>query len=158
MKKLIVAFGISMLLVSCRPNVNNFEAQKKLEADSIAEIETLMLGDSAKKRRRKQWVLNDMIAMNNRPTISKKILEKYVGIYEGGLEFYLKEDYLFCKTPKHKNVIYKLYPVNDSLLEWDQTVQVEFVKDSEGKYPTIKMHLANGGIVELNRMLDVLPK
>ena len=79
------------------------------------------------------------------------ILSSYTGVYEGGLDFYFKDNQLFCKNAENGNLITELKYVDNDLFMLDDNVQVLFEKNSSGTYSQIKMLWKNGTINERRR-------
>ena len=79
------------------------------------------------------------------------ILSSYTGVYEGGLDFYINDDQLFCKNAENGNLVTELKYVDNNLFLLDDNVQVLFEKNSSGTYSKIKMLWKNGTINERRR-------
>jgi hypothetical protein len=79
------------------------------------------------------------------------ILSSYTGVYEGGLDFYIKDNQLFCKNAENGNLVTDLKYVDNNLFMLDDNVQVLFEKNSSGTYSQIKMLWKNGTINERRR-------
>ena len=79
------------------------------------------------------------------------VLGSYTGVYEGGLDFYFKDNQLFCKNAENGNLVTELKYVDNNLFMLDDNVQVLFEKNSSGTYSQIKMLWKNGTIEERRR-------
>jgi hypothetical protein len=79
------------------------------------------------------------------------VLSSYKGVYEGGLDFYIKDNQLYCKNAENGNLVTELKYIENNLFMLDDNVQVLFEKNSSGTYSQIKMLWKNGTIDERRR-------
>lgn len=109
----------------------------KNETATIAGINMLWINGNVSfkplnkdvEKRKIIWETNYQKSVKSNLHISGDSLKQYAGIYEGGLDFYIKGNNLYCKNAERGNEIFKLRPIGDSLFLLDENVQVEFVKD-----------------------------
>jgi hypothetical protein len=98
-----------------------------------------------KEVKKLQWQIKSVKAMqpDNKP--DSTALAGFTGIFQGGLNFYVRGNDLYCKNAERGNAIYKLNYITGSEFLLDENVQVEFIKDASQKVAGIKMHWVNGG-------------
>ncbi|MCW3084179.1 MAG: hypothetical protein JWP12_1545 [Bacteroidetes bacterium] len=125
------------------------EALQKTQALIFTELIS-----KAKDEREKnilQWNLNRIRSeMANKA--DPLVLNSYSGIYEGGLDFYVKDGYLFCKNAERRNMIFQLKYIDNNLFILDDNVQIQFEKDAAGVYSKIKMFWKSGNVSEKSKM------
>jgi hypothetical protein len=92
-----------------------------------------------------EWLLNDLKAKTTNLIIPLSLLQQYTGEFEE-FSFIIKENELFCVNTHNKNKIDKLIPISQTLFKIDGQSQVEFVKDSAGKFSSIKLLWDDGWV------------
>lgn len=114
--------------------------------------ELMQKAASDREKRAIQWAINDLKAKNNLPNPNIELLNKYVGAYSGGINFFVENGGLQCKNPERSgNDVFKLKPVTDHIFILDENVQVEFVKDLAGNYSSMSMLWKNGSLTKKSR-------
>jgi hypothetical protein len=78
------------------------------------------------------------------------VLQQYAGMY-GPLTLYLAENQLFCKNSDAGNAISVLRHIAGNRFVLDDNAHVEFMKDSEGRHPLIKLFVSDGNVFEERR-------
>lgn len=130
--------------------VSSEQALSKAQAAFFSDL--IAKATDEREKNRLKWQLNTLIASNNITSPDPATLNQYVGVYQGGLDFYVKEGRLFCKNAERGNEIFELKPIADTLFILAGDVQVQFVKDSTGAYSKIKMLWSDGGISEKSKI------
>jgi hypothetical protein len=133
------------------PDIVSTSEQALTTTESLILKALLLRAKDEQEKNIFQWYLNSIIAETSRLPSSIK-LNSFEGVYEGGLNFYLKDDELFCKNAERGNTLYKLKYIEGNLFVLDENVQVEFEKDSTGTYSRIKLHWKYGLITEKHKM------
>lgn len=124
-------------------------AEKALsKAQATALTDLLAKATNEWEKRRLQWSLNALKASDSTTSPDPATLNQYVGVYQGGLDFYVKDNRLFCKNAERGNGIFELKPIADALFVLDENVQVQFEKEDTDAYSKIKMLWRDGGISE----------
>lgn len=112
----------------------------------------LLDAKSDRDKRKVQWALNTLVAGQNPSVISSSLYSKYVGTYSGGIKFQVENNQLFCKNPERSSTaMFKLTPVSGDVFLLDEYVQIEFVKDENNNYSSLKMLWNDGNINIRNR-------
>jgi hypothetical protein len=75
-----------------------------------------------------------------------------VGVYRGGLDFYVKDGRLFCKNGEANDDVFELRLISGSLFTLDGNAQVQFEKDDRGAYSKIKVFMRWGDIKEKSKI------
>jgi hypothetical protein len=123
-----------------------------VKAQEIIYQYLLTKAKTEKEKRIIQWPINDLIAKTSPPKIILGELEKYTGTFTGGINFYVENGSILCKNPERGGTdIFKLQPVTESVFLLDENVQIEFVKDSQGKCSSIKMLWIDGNVTVKRR-------
>jgi hypothetical protein len=91
-----------------------------------------------------QWQLNNLRAHQSSEILDSLNLLPYTGTYQGGLYFYVLGHDLYCRNAERGNQEFKLMHINNNLFQLDENVQVEFTKESTGKFSAITMFWSNG--------------
>jgi hypothetical protein len=122
-------------------------SNKALEAAQMAILtERMNKATTEIDKRNAQWQLNELLANQKEEIIDAALLSSYTGTYQGGLVFYVNQSKLYCKNAERGNQVFKLSFIAGNRFVLDENVQVEFVKDSQGKFSGITMWWRNGGM------------
>ena len=97
-------------------------------------------------KRSAQWEINEMLANQTEVIKDSASLSSYTGTYQGGLVFYVNQSGLYCRNAEVGNRVFKLTFISGNRFILDENVQVEFVKDSQGKFSSITMWWREGEI------------
>jgi hypothetical protein len=121
------------------------------KAQTLIFTELISQARDDKEKNKLQWSLNTIRSeMTNKVDLS--ILNLYPGIYEGGLDFYVKDGQLFCNNAERGNMHTQLKYIDNDLFILDENVQVQFEKDAAGVYSKIKMFWKSGAVSEKSKM------
>ncbi len=94
------------------------------------------------------WALNVLKVSETSSQLDPIVLNKYRGTYDGGLNFYVHDQKLFCKNAERGGGTFELKPISGDLFLLDENVQVKFEKDTTGNYSKIKMFWKDGRVTE----------
>ena len=97
-----------------------------------------------------QWNINSLRCETG-SIPNTAVLRSYEGVYEGGLDFYMKDGRLFCRNAENGNLVSELKYIDNNLFMLDENVQVQFEKNVTGSYSTLKMLWKNGAINERHK-------
>jgi len=138
--------------IGVKPDIAVPSEQALSKAQTAFFSELIAKATDEKEKNRLKWQLNTSIASSNITSPNPATLNQYVGVYQGGLDFYVKDGRLFCKNAERGNEIFELKPIADALFLLAGDVQVQFEKDSTGAYSKIKMLWSDGGISEKTKI------
>lgn len=93
---------------------------------------------------RAQWQINELLANQKEEIEDTALLSSYTGTYQGGLVFYVSQSKLYCRNAERGNQVFKLSFISGNRFVLDENVQVEFVKDNQGKFSSITMWWRDG--------------
>nr|MBC7611500.1 S41 family peptidase [Pseudopedobacter sp.] len=122
-------------------------------SEALIKVQEIIYQDlftKAKTEREKkiiQWAKNDLKGKTNLLKLTATELEQYSGTFEGGIIFYVENGSILCKNPERGGTdIFTLHPVTKNVFLLDENVQIEFVKDSQEKYSSLKMLWIDGNV------------
>jgi hypothetical protein len=138
--------------IGVKPDISVLSEQALAKAQTVFFADLIAKAPNEKEKNRLKWELNKSIASNNINSPNPATLNQYAGVYQGGLEFYVKDGRLFCKNAERGDEIFELKPVADGLFILAPDVQVQFEKDRKGAYSKIKMLWSDGGISEKSKI------
>jgi retinol-binding protein 3 len=128
-------------------------AEKALTKAQAAFLNDLLQkATDEREKRRLQWHLNTLQASEITVMPDLATLNQYVGMYQGGLDFYVKEGRLFCKNGEANDDIFELKLISGSLFTLDGNAQVQFEKDDTGAYSKLKVFMRWGDIKEKSKI------
>ncbi|SMD18756.1 S41 family peptidase [Pedobacter nyackensis] len=112
----------------------------------------LAKANNDKEKRTTQWAINTLNAEQNLSNPPVNVLNKYTGVYTGGINFYIEAGNLLCRNPERGGTdVFKMKTVSDHTFLLDENAQIEFVKDASGKYSSLKMLWKDGNITEKSK-------
>ncbi len=126
------------------PDIKVTKGDALLKAQHHIFQEKYNAATNEKDKRKYQFFINSLIESEN--PISASALNQFVGNY-GDLKFYMQNGHLFCKNPEGNNEL-QLKPISDGLFVLEENVQVEFFKDSSGKYSKLRILFADGNYID----------
>ncbi len=129
--------------VGIRPNIPVLSEQALAKAQFIALSDCFAQAEGMEKMKL-LWQLNNIKATENTSPPNVVTLNKYVGNYSGGLNFYIKEGSLYCKNSRMGNQVVKLKPIAENLFVLDENIQVIFEKDDTGAFTHLQMLWSDG--------------
>ncbi len=110
-------------------------ASKALETAQIAILtERMNKATSDVDKRRAQWQITELLASQKEEIKDSAFFSSYTGTYQGGLVFYVNQSMLYCRNAERGNRVFKLSFISGNRFILDENVQVEFVKDNQGKF------------------------
>ncbi|OQP44861.1 hypothetical protein A4H97_10915 [Niastella yeongjuensis] len=128
-------------------------ANKAIEAARLAILtERLNKASSDVDKRSAQWEINEMLANQTEVIKDSASLSSYTGTYQGGLVFYVNQSGLYCRNAEVGNRVFKLTFISGNRFILDENVQVEFVKDNQGKFSSIKMWWRDGRVSDKSKV------
>jgi hypothetical protein len=89
------------------------------------------------------WYANQHKAVDHPVELSA--VQAYLGTYEGGLKFYVKEDALYCENPERGGQVFKLRYISPGFFQLDENVQVKFGQQ-QGSVSGMQFYWSNGNI------------
>lgn len=128
-------------------------SDKACEAAQMAIFtERMNKATSDVEKRCAQWQINQMLASQTKETKDSASLSSYTGTYQGGLVFYVNQSGLYCKNAEVGNQVFKLSFISGNRFVLDENVQVEFVKDSQGNFSSMKMWWRDGRVSDKSKV------
>lgn len=118
------------------PNYALEKAQQIILTNQLEKAENLQ------EKRILDWAINALKVTNNEQ-VSKETLLKYCGDF-AGLTFYIKDGDLLCKNKDLGNLIFKLKACTSNRFLVDENLQVEFIKDRNEAYSSLRMLFKDG--------------
>jgi len=119
---------------------------KALEtAETAVFTKELQQAGTEEEKRRIQWQLNNIRAAHSITAPNPKALAAYTGTYDGGLDFYVGGDSLFCRNPERGGRVFQLLYFAPDQFVLDENVELEFTRDPAGKVNGFNMHWSDGG-------------
>lgn len=132
------------------PNVAVPSEQALTKAQILIFTDLLSKSEDERVKNMCRWNINsqqsEMVKMPK-----TLILSSYTGVYEGGLDFYIKDNQLFCKNAENGNLVTELKYIDRNLFMLDDNIQVLFEKNASETFTQIKMLWKNGAINERHR-------
>jgi hypothetical protein len=120
---------------------------KALEAaESAIFTHELQQAGTDEEKGQVQWQLNKFKAAHTTATADSSALAAYTGVYEGGLDFYIRGRDLYCRNPERGGGEFKLQYFAPDQFVLDENVQLEFTHNPAGKVEGFRMHWSNGRI------------
>jgi len=89
------------------------------------------------------WFANQQKAVD-RP-IAPAEVQAYLGIYEGGLKFYVKDGAFYCENPERGNQVFKLRYISPGFYQLDENVQIKFGQQ-QGTASGMQFYWSDGNI------------
>jgi hypothetical protein len=107
-----------------------------LKADaSLDEVSSTIFPNS--------WYANQQKAVDK--PVEPSTVQAYLGTYEGGLKFYVKEGALYCENPERGNQVFKLRYISPGFFQLDENVQVKFGQQ-QGSASGMQFYWSDGNI------------
>jgi hypothetical protein len=132
------------------PDVAVPSEQALIKAQILIFTQTMAKAPDERVKNLCKWNINNLQAeLVKMP--ATVVLSSYKGVYEGGLDFYIKDNHLFCKNAENGNLVTELKYLDTDLFILDENLQVRFEKNAAGNYAQIKMLWKNGAIDERNK-------
>jgi len=131
------------------PDVPVKAAEALHKAQEVIYRNLMTNAKNDQEKRRISWALNTIIAEQKPKNLNSALYAQYVGTYSGGLEFYMENDQLVCRN-KERGVkdAFKLKPVSDRVFLLDESVQIEFIEDVNGRYSSLLMLWKSGDVTK----------
>jgi hypothetical protein len=128
-------------------------AEKALiKAQAAFFNDLLQKATDEREKRKLQWHLNTLQASEITTIPDSAVLNQYAGMYQGGLDFYVKEGRLFCKNGESNDDVFELRLISGSLFTLDGNAQVQFERDDRGAYSKLKVFMRWGDIKEKSKI------
>ncbi|MFI5139950.1 MAG: S41 family peptidase [Sphingobacteriales bacterium] len=89
------------------------------------------------------WYANQQKAVDK--PVEPSTVQAYLGTYEGGLKFYVKEGALYCENPERGNQVFKLRYISPGFFQLDENVQVKFGQQ-QGTASGMQFYWSDGNI------------
>jgi hypothetical protein len=135
-----------------RPDIP-IAANKALEAAQMAfQTERMNNATSDLEKRSAQWEINALLASQSEQIKDSAFLSLFTGTYQGGLVFYISQSTLYCRNAEVGNRVFRLSFISGNKFVLDENVQVEFVKDNQGNFSSIKMWWRDGRVSDKSKV------
>ncbi|MDB5276584.1 MAG: hypothetical protein JWR61_1539 [Ferruginibacter sp.] len=121
-----------------------------IKAQEIIFRNQLSSATDQKEKNRCLYYLNALLVDEADQGLSLKELLSFAGTY-GGLVIYTDKNKLYCKNDNNGGAVSELKFITHHLFVLDKDAQVEFVKNSKGKYADIKILVNDGSVFEEKR-------
>lgn len=138
------------------PDVAVPAEQALTKAQFLIFTELLAKAKDEREKNSYKWGLNNLLSETVKIP-DPDALKAYCAVYEGGLDFNVKDGRLICKNQERGNAVFELKYIEPDLFVLDENVHVEFQKDTTGLYSILKMRWKSGHISE-KRKVDVSEK
>jgi hypothetical protein len=89
------------------------------------------------------WYANQHKAVDQ--PVEPSAVQAYLGTYEGGLKFYVKEGALYCENPERGGQVFKLRYISPGFFQLDENVQIKFGQQ-QGSVSGMQFYWSNGNI------------
>ncbi|WP_316795788.1 S41 family peptidase [Pedobacter agri] len=121
-------------------------------AQEVIYKKFLLKAKSDKDKRKIQWAINALIAEQNPLNMNSNSYSKYAGSYSGGIQFYVENNQLLCRNPERGGTdVFKLTPVSNDIFLLDENVQIEFLRDENDIYASLKMLWKDGNVSQRSK-------
>jgi hypothetical protein len=138
--------------VGVLPDISIHASRALQKAQEVIYKKLLLDAKSGKDKSKIQWAINTLIAEQNPSNMNSGLYNKYAGVYSGGIKFYVENNQLLCRNPERGGTeVFKLTPVSSDVFLLDENVQIEFVKDENNNYSSMKMLWKDGNITQRTR-------
>ena len=117
-----------------------------LKAQELIFTEQLQAAKNEKEKHKSEYYLRSLIPTKETKNIPLNLLRQFTGTYPD-VTIYLDKNKLFCKNNYNRNVS-ELKHISNSLFVLDENAQIEFFKDSKGRYSSRKIYLNDGSVFE----------
>jgi hypothetical protein len=89
------------------------------------------------------WYANQQKAIDK--PVESVTVKAYLGTYEGGLKFYVKEGALYCENPERGGQVFKLRYISPGFFQLDENVQVKFGQ-RQGAVSGMQFYWSDGNV------------
>jgi retinol-binding protein 3 len=89
------------------------------------------------------WFANQQKAVDG--PVDPATVQAYLGTYEGGLQFYVKDGAFYCKNPERGNQVFKLRYISPGFYQLDENVQIKFGQQ-QGPASGMQFYWSDGDI------------
>jgi len=121
--------------------------EKPLEtAETSYYTRQIQQAGTDEERDRFQWQFNNLKASLVSATPDSAALTAYTGVYEGGLDFYVRGRELYCRNPERGGGVFRCRYFAPDEFVLDENVELEFTRDAAGKVNGFRMHWSQGGV------------
>jgi|GEM_PF-229507 len=121
--------------------------EKALEAaESAFFTRQIQQAGTDEEKARFQWQFNNLKASLVTVTPDSAALAPYAGVYEGGLEFYVRGRDLYCRNPERGGGVFRCRYFAPGEFVLDENVELKFTRDGSGKVNGMEMHWSFGGV------------
>lgn len=132
------------------PDVKTTANEALIKAQEIIFRNLLLTATDQKEKNKYLYYINGLLANDANTELPLNKLLPFTGTY-GGLTIYLNNNHLYCKNNNNGGAVSALKHITDNLFVLDNDAQIEFIKDSKGDYPVIKILVNDGNVFEEKR-------
>ncbi len=126
------------------PDVKVEAANALIKAQELIFRERQANAQTEKEKQSMEYLINALYVNQDLGTLPLDQFEKFVGTF-GPLVIYRDGNKLFCDISGN---VSELMHISNNLFVLDGNAQIEFIKDSNGKYPMARIFVSNGGVFE----------
>jgi hypothetical protein len=120
-------------------------SDKALEAaENAIFMEKLKDAKTEEEQKKIKWQFNYVKALQSEAILDSAALVPFTGIFQGGLNFYVRGHDLYCKNAERGNAISKLHYISGTEFVLDENVAVEFLKNETGTVTGLNMNWSYG--------------
>ena len=120
-----------------------------LKAQELIFTEQLLAAKDEKEKHKSEYYLRSLISTKETRDIPLQLFRQFTGAYPD-VTIYLDKNKLFCKNNHNKNVS-ELKHISKNIFVLEENAQIEFLKDSKGRYSSIKIYLNDGNVFEQSK-------
>jgi hypothetical protein len=128
------------------PDVKVDAGKALLKAQELVFTEQLQAANNEKEKHKSEYYLRSLMQTKETKNIPLNLLSQFTGNYPD-VTIYLDKNKLFSKN-NHNRKVSELKHIANNLFVLEENAQIEFLKDSAGRYSSIKIYLNNGSIFE----------
>jgi hypothetical protein len=128
------------------PDVKVDAGKALLKAQELVFTEQLQAANNEKEKHKSEYYLRSLMPTKETNNIPLNLLSQFTGIYPD-VTIYLDKNKLFSKN-NHNRKVAELKHIANNLFVLEENAQIEFLKDSAGRYSSIKIYLNNGSVFE----------
>ena len=128
------------------PDVKVDAGNAFLKAQELIFTEQLQAAKNEKEKHKSEYYLRSLMTTKETENIPLNLLSQFTGPYPD-VTIYLDKNKLFSKNNHNRNVS-ELKHIANNLFILEENAQIEFLKDSTGRYSSIKIYLNDGNVFE----------
>lgn len=130
------------------PDVKASAKEALVKAQEHIFTQQVLISKDEKEKHKSEYYRRALLPTKDAKTIPLNLLKQFIGTY-GGFSVSLDNNKLVCKNAYKGNFVSELKPLSNTQFVLDENAQIEFVKDSTGRYSLLKIYVNNGDVFEV---------